>query len=116
MQKILLTLLILAAGVLLSKFVSAQIEEGASTDEIFKPNIHTVQLYVEPLVLTDPVIGLNGVSQLHLGFDDLDGGKKDYYMTVIQCNYDWLPSELNHFDYISGFNEQEIRDYEFSFN
>ena len=70
---------------------------------------------MEPLVLSDPVIGLNGPSQLHLEFDDLVSEKKNYFFTVIQCNYDWSPSELNSFDYLTGFNEQEIRDYQSSF-
>src|ERR1043165_4888415 len=116
MRTILLILFILFSATLFSKISSAQDQPEIFTDKIFKPTIHTIQLYVEPLVLTDPVIGLNGPSQLHLAFDDLDGGKKAYYMTVIQCNYDWSPSELINFDYISGFNAQEIRDYQFSFN
>ncbi|HYV90794.1 MAG TPA: DUF5103 domain-containing protein [Chitinophagales bacterium] len=116
MRKIVEAFLILITEILFSKFSFAQDQAETFTDKIFKPNIHTVQLYVEPLVLTDPVISLNGTAQLHLGFDDLEGQKKEYYFTVIQCNYDWSPSELSHFDYISGFNEQEIRDYQFSYN
>ncbi|MEO5675643.1 MAG: DUF5103 domain-containing protein [Chitinophagales bacterium] len=101
--------------ILCSKFCSSQIKMDFAADKILNDNICTVQLYVEPLVLSDPVIGLNGPSQLHLEFDDLQGEKKNYFYTVIQCNYDWTPSELSTFDYLTGFSEQEIRDYQISF-
>lgn len=116
MQKLFSGLIICSVQIFFPKPSPAQNEAEIFTDKTFLPNIHTVQLYIEPLVLTDPVISLNGPAQLHLSFDDLDAEKKDYYFTVIQCNYDWSPSELSGFDYVSGFNPQEIRDYKFSFN
>lgn len=116
MRKLFSGLIILVLQISLPEFSTAQNDGEVFTDKIFIPNIHTVQLYLDPLVLTDPVISLNSPLQLHLAFDDLDPEKKDYYFTVIQCNYDWSPSELSNFDYVSGFNVQEIRDYKFSFN
>ncbi len=92
----------------------AQDESVKFNDSIYKASIHTVQLYVDPLVLTDPVLPLNGPSQLHLGFDDLDGEKKDYFLTVMLCNYDWSASDMSKYDYTAGFTELEIRDYKFS--
>lgn len=84
-------------------------------DRIFQPNIKTVQLYVDPIILSDPIIPLNGNSKLHLEFDDLNGDKRNYYYTFIHCNFDWTRSDLNEFDYIQGFREQEIIDFQFSF-
>ncbi|MCY7409472.1 MAG: DUF5103 domain-containing protein [Chitinophagales bacterium] len=86
------------------------------TDKVFVPNIKTVQLFVEPLILTDPVIPLTGMSQLHLKFDDLDGDRKNYFYTIVLCNFDWTISELTSFDYLSGFAEQDIHDSKYSFN
>jgi len=86
------------------------------SDTILNPDIKTVQLYVDPLMLSNPVIPLRGTAQLHLSFDDLSGEKKNYYYTIIQCNYDWTKSELNSFDFLEGDNNAEIRDYKFSFN
>jgi hypothetical protein len=99
-----------------ANILKAQIDSSQFSNKTFKPGIQTVQLYVEPLILSDPVILLNGTAQLRLAFDDLNGGKENYYITVLQCNYDWSPSELNSVEYISGFTEEEIRDYKFSFN
>jgi hypothetical protein len=101
--------------------VLLQVAAGASggeamTDKIYQSNIRTVQLYVDPLVLSDPVIPLRAGTTLRLAFDDLDGGKKYYYYTIVQCNYDWTVSELSPFDYLNGIQEQDIQDYQFSFN
>ncbi len=38
-----------------------------------------------------------------------------YYYTVIHCDRHWQPTqELSQFDYLNGFREGEIRDYEIS--
>jgi hypothetical protein len=85
-------------------------------DTIFNPAIKTVQLYVDPIILSDPVIPLYGSSQLHFEFDDLDGDRKNYYYTLIHCNYDWTATDLSPFEYLTGFREQDIREFSFSFN
>jgi hypothetical protein len=42
---------------------------------------------------------------------------KDYYYTIIHCNADWTPTaNLTEMDYIDGFSNDRIRDYEFSYN
>ena len=74
-------------------------------DQVFVPNIRTVQLYVDPILLSDPVIPLIGTAQLKLEFDDLNGGNMYYYYTIIHCNFDWTKSELSEFDYLRGFRE-----------
>lgn len=84
-------------------------------DQVYVPNIKTVQLYVDPIILSDPVIPLGVTSQLHLEFDDLNADKRNYYYTFVHCNFDWTRSDLNEFDYITGFREQDIITFEFSF-
>ena len=41
---------------------------------------------------------------------------KDYYYTIIHCNSDWTASDLMQSEYISGFTDEPITEYEFSFN
>lgn len=98
-----------------SQHVSAQDDITVYQDQVYVPNIKTVQLYVDPLLLSDPIIPLKSTVQLHLEFDDLNADKRNYYYTFIHCNFDWSRSELNEFDYLVGFREQEINTYEFSF-
>lgn len=109
---------ILTALLVLTVFPGLRAEDGSAvlSDKTFVPYIKTVQLYVDPIILSDPVIPLRGASQLHLEFDDLEGDKKNYYYTIIHCNFDWTPSDLSSFDYIDGFREQDLNDFSFSFN
>ena len=51
-----------------------------------------------------------------MSFDDLDADIKDYYYTIIHCNSDWTASDLMTSEYISGFTDEPITNYEFSFN
>lgn len=85
-------------------------------DFIYKNNIKTVMLHKEGFELSSPIIELNGSDKLQLSFDDLDAGVKNYYYTFIHCNADWQPSELISNQYIYGFAEDKITDYQFSFN
>ncbi len=62
-----------------------------------------------------PVARLGEENVLFLSFDELDGNGTRYYYTVIHCDRYWKPTqELSQFDYLDGYNEGEIRDYEFS--
>ncbi|HUM48042.1 MAG TPA: DUF5103 domain-containing protein [Chitinophagales bacterium] len=112
-----LTVAFLFCFIVMNTFNTANAQDDVPVyqDQIFVPNIKTVQFYVDPIILSDPVIPLNGASQLHLEFDDLNGDKRNYYYTVIHCNFDWTPSELSEFDYLTGFREQDIITFEFSF-
>jgi hypothetical protein len=50
-------------------------------------------------------------------FDDLFGNEANYYYTIVHCNYDWTPSsQLSVNDYIEGFDNQRIQNYQNSFN
>ena len=66
--------------------------------------------------LSLPVLNLNTNNQLLVSFDDLDADIKNYYYTIIHCNFDWTASNLMKSEYISGFTDEPITDYEFSFN
>ena len=66
--------------------------------------------------LSLPILNLNTNNQLLISFDDLDADIKDYYYTIIHCNSDWSESDLMQSEYISGFTDKPIIDYEFSFN
>lgn len=82
----------------------------------YNENIHTVQLHKAGDVLSQPVILLNGSEQLKLGFDDLVNESKDYYYKFFHCTSDWEDSRLSYYDYLEGFEENQIRDFKFSFN
>ena len=51
-----------------------------------------------------------------LEFDALNGDEEDYYYKIEHFNYDWTPSVLVKSEFMEGFDNQRIRNYENSFN
>ncbi len=51
-----------------------------------------------------------------LEFDALNGDEHDYYYKVDHYNYDWTPSVLMKSEFMDGFDNQRIRNYQNSFN
>lgn len=49
-------------------------------------------------------------------FDDLYGDEANYFYTITHCDYDWKVSQLSKAEYIEGFDDQRIQNYENSFN
>lgn len=101
------SLLFLALGLVVS--VQAQVEETNPPATIksiqFSGNTPQAQL---------PIIKLG--ESLHLSFDDLVGDEKDYYYTIDHYNYDWTPSGLAKSEFLSGFDDVRIENYQNSFN
>lgn len=94
---------------LLPALCFAQIAEVNPPEHIrtitFKGNTNVPQL---PIIrLGEPVV---------LEFDDLIGNEADYYYTIDHYNFDWSTTQLAKSEYLSGFDNQRIRDYDNSFN
>ncbi len=83
---------------------------------IYRPHIKTVLFHRKDVELSDPLLELNDPQPLLFAFDDLDANYKDYYYTVIHCDIQWQPSDLEPYEYMEGFEENPIRQYRFSFN
>ncbi len=61
-----------------------------------------------------PILKLGDL--LVLEFDALNGDEDDYYYRIEHYNFDWTPSVLIKTEYLDGFDNQRIRDYENSYN
>lgn len=100
---------IILLACLFSGLVTAQVQ-----NEIDPPfNIKTVS-FVQSGQNVIPIFNLQEGFQLQ--FDDLYGNEANYYYEIVHCNYDWTPSQLVKSEYIQGFDNQRIQDYENSFN
>jgi len=88
-----------------------QLTAQQNPDRIFDSAIHTVQIHPigQPLAL--PIISLNYVNPLEIKFDDFNASYQDYYYTVELVDSNWMPIEMNDFDYIKGFNQNKIVKY-----
>jgi len=71
----------------------------------FRGNTNESQLPI--LRLGDPVV---------LEFDVLNGEEDDYFYVIEHFNFDWTRTPLAKSEYLSGFDNQRIRNYQNSFN
>ncbi|MFD1614694.1 type IX secretion system plug protein [Gelatiniphilus marinus] len=87
----------------------SQVKEVNPPDHIktiaFKGNTKESQL---------PIVKLG--EYMVLEFDALNGKEEDYYYKIEHFNFDWTPSILVKSEYMDGFDNQRIRDYENSLN
>ena len=83
---------------------------------IYEPSIKSVQLHPLRFELGNPIIHLSFKDSLLLSFDDLSNDPQNYAYSLIHCDADWTPSDLMESEYLEGFYEEPIKDYQFSFN
>lgn len=84
---------------------------------IFNKNIQTVLLHKTGFEMSEPIILLNSDEKLHLSFDEINISEiKNYKYTIQHCNTFWEASELLKSQYLEGFFEDYINNYEFSLN
>jgi hypothetical protein len=84
-------------------------------DWVYEDGIAGVQLIVNGDPLLEPV-GTLGAATYQIAFDDLTLEVRHPKFTFIHCTHDWKRSELNPIEYIEGFMEDEIEQYDHSFN
>lgn len=96
--------------IILSTFTFAQIENEVNPPDFIK----TINFRGDTPESQLPVLKLG--EQLILEFDALNGDEADYYYKIEHFNYDWSPSVLVKSEYLNGFDNQRIIDYENSFN
>jgi hypothetical protein len=85
-------------------------------DAVYDKNIQTVLLHHISNQLNPPVVRLGSDDKLRLSFDDFSEETYLFKYTLIHCDANWQTSDMEQMEYLDGFYEGEIRDYEFSFN
>ncbi|MEL0457491.1 DUF5103 domain-containing protein [Flavobacteriaceae bacterium SZ-1-7] len=109
MKEMTLKSVLLYCFCLIPTLIFAQVEEVNPPDYIktinFRGNTAETQL---------PILRLG--EYLVLEFDALNGNEDDYYYKIEHFNFDWTPSVLVRSEFMEGFDNQRIRDYENSYN
>ncbi len=86
-------------------------------DATYQNNIKTIMLTTLNNEMGIPILDINQPDQqLQLSFDDLDSDIKNYSIYFIHCDAYWKPSDLMTSEYINGFFELNILNYNFSQN
>jgi hypothetical protein len=107
---------ILLVVLFIAQTVCAQVDKFYYENAVYNENIKTVLMHREGFELSNPVWILNEEAELVFKFDDLSGEVKNYYYTIVHCDSEWNESFLIQADYLDGFAENAMDDYEMSFN
>jgi hypothetical protein len=85
-------------------------------DWTYKPYIKTAQLHESTFDANPAILRFNGTEQLELSFDDLEADKKEYSIAFVHCDANWEPSNLMSSEFMNGFYEANILNFNFSTN
>ena len=88
--------------------LSAQFEGIEFMDLIYYEHLKSVEFIHSEKFGDLPVVELNSRSELTLKFDDMEAGDKLYTYRIIHCDKNWNPTALDDFEYLDGFNGEEI--------
>ncbi len=95
----------------------AHSDELPNENHCYDPSIKTIEIFKEGFEMSQPVILLNSDEKLLIQFDDLDPDIKRFKYTIRHCNADWSTSaDLAIGDYIDGYRDENIDQYEYSYN
>lgn len=97
-------------------FTAAQTQNFYYEDAVYNENIKTVLMFRDGFELSDPIWFMGEETSLVLKFDDLSGEIKNYYYTLVHCDANWNESFLLQSDYLDGFTDSPVDDYQRSFN
>ena len=81
-----------------------------------KYNIQTVLLHQKDNQRSKPIINLNSNDILELSFDDLNDKISQLFYSIEHYSFDWEKSDLLISEFVRGFSQNEVIDYEYSFN
>ncbi|WP_345953127.1 DUF5103 domain-containing protein [Mucilaginibacter sp. PAMB04168] len=84
------------------------------TDHTYRASIKSVECYNTTKPGSFPIIQLRSNEQITLAFDDLEGRSRNYYYTIEHCDAQWNTSRLSPAEYLQGFMEDRIMDYNYS--
>ena len=91
--------------------------QATAKSVINDPQVKTLQVVVNQDWLSPPVMKLGSSDVLNIGFDELSHNFHRYVYRLEHCEADWSPSEdIFESDWLEGFNDNVIEDYENSLN
>ena len=94
--------------------LNAQFDDIEFDDLVYFDHLKSVEFIHDRTFGNLPIIRLNSPSAMTLKFDDLEAGDQLYTYRIIHCDKNWNPSPLDDFEYIDGFNGEEIDNISYS--
>jgi len=104
-----------AAALILA--LACPIAAGAATDTmtgVMNDHIRSVQTRYDGSIFAIPMVTLGTGERLTVVFDHLADDREYLRYRVMRCDADWRPSTLAESEFLDGFNESAIENYDFS--
>jgi hypothetical protein len=99
----------------LALIIVSTLKIHSQAKDVLEPiNIKTVIL--KPLAANRYAPQMRMGETFILAFDDLEANQKEYYYKIEHCDFNWNSSNLSDREFINGYSEDRIRNYESSFN
>lgn len=108
-----LSTIILFAALWLSEALAA-VPRVDTRNGIFDSSFRTLQVHVDGNELAPPVIMLNSGDEVTISFDELSDSRSYLRYSLQHCDAGWQPSGLVDSEFLAGFNEGEVEDWDFS--
>ena len=90
---------------------------AAGFHKIYSPQVKSLQVVVNQNWQSLPVMKLNSADRLYVGFDELSHDYHRYICHIERCEADWTTAtEMFESDWLNGFNDLIVDDYEHSIN
>ena len=90
---------------------------AAGFHKIYSPQVKSLQVVVNQNWQSLPVMKLNSADRLYVGFDELSHDYHRYICHIERCEADWATAtEMFESDWLNGFNDLIVDDYEHSIN
>ncbi|MGM9845173.1 MAG: DUF5103 domain-containing protein [Muribaculaceae bacterium] len=104
-------------GVIALSCFCAATPAAALTDTrtgIFNEHVKSLQVQLDGNQLAPPVMLLGSDDRILISFDHLSDDREFLRYRLVHCDRNWQPSQLLDTEYLDGFNEGVINDYDFS--
>ena len=90
---------------------------AAGFHKVYDPQVKSLQAVVNQNWQSMPVMKLNSADRLHVAFDELSHDYHRYVCHIERCEADWTTcTDVFESDWLNGFNDLIIDDYEHSIN
>ena len=89
---------------------------NAQSSRSFVQNVRTTQIVLNDEWGQLPVMQLGSDDVLHFSFDEMSHVYHRYTYRIVHCNADWSQSDLLEIDYLEGFNDIPVDEWENSVN
>ena len=78
--------------------------------------VRSLQMVLNDDALAPPVMRLGADDVLCFSFDEMSHDYHRFTYKITHCNYRWEPSDVFEIDYLDGFNDMPIEEWENSEN